>query len=477
MILRRLGCLFLIAATAALLCRAAGAAEEFVVTGTVTRSFTGGAVRSGKVELRWPGHEDEYAPVVADLADDGAYSLRFTPEQFGGALSELAVGVVAKGFAPKDRRLFPDGTDPQTPVKADFELAASTLDGLLDTFSCCLLNWGVLTVMVPAFFLGAAIKVFVPSHQFLRYLGPTAPRPTAYGAAVGSGMVLSLCSCNVVPLFISIWRSGAGIGPAFAFLYAGPAINVLSLAFTWKLIGTGMSIWRLVAVAVMSIALGLAMEWLFRSSEAKRRARTHETIATSPRRGPAVTMVVLLAGLLVTGTLEIGWKLQAGIMVALAVALVAVAVFWLERDFCIAWLRETGGLLLRTAPILVPAVIVIGLMAQAAPLQSLDWLISSNSVATNLAAAAAGALMYFPILTEVAFVKTALKVIGIGTGPAMAILLTAPGLSLPGMIIVGREIRLKRLLCYVILLVIFATIAGMFFGSTWGSYLCTCEYK
>ena len=134
-------------------------------------------------------------------------------------------------------------------------------------------------------------------------------------------------------------------------------------------------------------------------------------------------------------------------------------------------------LILKIIPILIPFVLAIGWLAQKVPLSAGQWLAGGNSPGVNLLAAAFGALMYFPIMTEVAFVKMLLKVMGAGIGPGMAILLTGPGVSLPGMVILDREIGPKRTFCYVSLVVLLAALAGCFFGSTWGSYLCSCEFK
>ena len=447
------------------------------ITGTVSRAVTGGAVRKGTVEIRWPAHDDAFEPVTTSLAPEGTYRLSVPRAALPERLDQLTVSVIAEGFSVSEKPLPVAELADDRPVTIDFELSAATLDGILDIFACCVLSWSVVTVMFPAFFLGAAIKTFVPSHKLLEYLGPQASQPVAYGAAVGSGMVLSLCSCNVVPLFLSIWRSGAGTGPAFAFLYAGPAINVVSMAFTCRVIGLGIGIWRVVAVALMSVVVGLAMSRIFGPGGQRPEAEDLESLETSPARNPAVALVSLLLVLLVLGSIEMKWGLRAWLTVPVTLAVVAVAVRWLEREHAKQWLRETGVLLLKITPILVPAVLLMAFFAQKVPLSATRWLTGSNALTTNGAASVVGALMYFPIMTEGAFVKTLLKVMGMATGPAMAVLLTAPGLSLPGMVIVSREIGMRKLTSYVLLLVLLATVVGWFFGSSWGSYLCNCEFK
>ena len=430
------------------------------------------------IEVRLPDGDDYFEPVTAAISEEGSYELRFVPGDLGEKLPKLTVSVIAPGSSVSEEPIPAVVLLNGGRVTVDFELSAATIDGVLEIFSCCVLSWAIVIVMLPAFFLGAAVKAFVPSHLFLRYLGPQAPKPVSYGAAVGSGMVLSLCSCNVVPLFLSVWRGGAGLGPAFAFLFAGPAINVVSMVFACRVIGLGIGIWRVISVAVMSLIVGAVMACVFgREQRGVAPTATVGVLSSDASVEPAMTVTGLLLALLVLGSIEMGIGVRAIITLPLFGAVVGVAYFWLDRDRCVVWLREAGGLVLRVIPILVPAVIAIGYLAQKVPLTATRWLSGSNGFGANGGAALLGALMYFPIMTETAFTKTLLKVMGISTGPAMAILLTAPGLSLPGMVIVGREIGIRKLLTYVFVLVCLATACGVFFGSNWGSYLCNCEYK
>ncbi|NOY81554.1 MAG: hypothetical protein GXP31_11205 [Kiritimatiellaeota bacterium] len=449
------------------------------IQGTISRAVTGGPVKSGEVEVRWPGHGDVFRPIVTTVNKQGQYRVVLPPDKVPPRVPELSVAASAKGFALQEVRLPSDAAPGPAPVVVDLELKASTLDGVLDIFSCCVLSWSILTVMLPAFLLGAAVKAFVPSHQFLRLLGPDASQPKAYAAAVGSGMVLSLCSCNVVPLFVSIWRSGAGVGPAFAFLYAGPAINTVSMIFAAKVIGLGIGLWRVVAVAILSVIVGLVMARVFgnRFGNPHHGGRAVDVLSTAPPARVTAVILGLLLGLLILGSIEMSWSVRLWITLPMTALTAGVAVWKLERDHIWIWMRETWRLILLVIPILIPAVLVIGFFAQKVPLSATSWLAGTNSVGVNALAAAVGAFMYFPILTEVPFVKTLLKVMDMNTGPAMALLLTAPGLSLPGMIIVCRDIGIKRLTVYVVTLVGLATMVGLFFGSTWGQYLCNCRFQ
>jgi hypothetical protein len=456
---------------------AAQGAAPIEVRGTVTAQETGRPVRNGTVLLRGPGQDALHAPVRTELAADGTYSLRFSPADFGPNPGTLLLTVSAEGFATTEKRFSPPAEGAGSLVSLNVQLPASTLNTILDIFSCCLLNWSVVTVLLPAFFLAGAIKVFIPSRRFMKYLGATASPRAAYTTAVGSGMALSLCSCSIVPLFLSIRRSGAGIGPAFAFLFAGPALSVVSAILTCRVIGLGMGLCRVAAVVLISLLVGLIMASVFREEREPAAAAPPEELRETSDPAPAALIIALL--LLTFALSSIGLPAKHHLMAEapLCLGISATAGFWLDRNRCVLWLRETGLLLWQTLPIFIPAVLAMGYLARKVPLSATRPLVDANGLGVNLAASTFGAFMYFPALTEVAFVKTLLKVFDIGIGPAMALLLTGPGLSLPGMLIIGREIGIRKLLVYVVSVIVLAALAGALFGSSFGRLVCTCKLR
>jgi uncharacterized membrane protein YraQ (UPF0718 family) len=125
----------------------------------------------------------------------------------------------------------------------------------------------VILCLIPAFFIAGAIGVFVSQASVMKYLGPKANKALAYGVASVSGTILAVCSCTVLPLFAGIWRMGAGLGPATAFLYSGPAINVLAIVLTARILGLELGIARAVGAIVFSIVIGLAMHFIYRKEE------------------------------------------------------------------------------------------------------------------------------------------------------------------------------------------------------------------
>lgn len=343
-------------------------------------------------------------------------------------------------------------------MNLSFEI--SVIRRIYALLSCCILNWNVLTLMLPAFLLGGAIRALVPPGKVLYYLGPHAPPSKSYPLAIGSGFVLSLCSCNVVPLFLSIWRSGAGAGPALAFLYAGPAINILTIAFTLGTLGMQMTVGRVVAVIAISVIVGAVGARLVK----EKRELGGEAVepAVKEMSTSTVLLFVLLLIMILLGAVSQSWSRRV-IFLGLIAAGTLSAGLSLGREKLRAWMRETGRLLWVTLPVLVPTVLVLGYILQSIQMDWL-WKVSEQSpmLVTGLSSVA-GALMYFPILTETATTSLLVRTAGIGAGAGMALLLTGPGLSLPGMLVVWREIGAKRTLLHIVLVALFSTGFGLMY--------------
>lgn len=362
-----------------------------------------------------------------------------------------------------------------------------SLNDIVDVFSCCILNWEALTVMLPAFVLAGAIAVFVPPTLLLRYFGATAKKWVAYSAAAVSGCLLSVCSCNVVPLFISIYRRGAGIGPAMAFLYAGPAINLVSLVFVFQVIGWRLGVWRALGVPVIAVIIGLTMALVFRHSERERNAQAAAAASIAIEGHPhrrLVAFFLLLTALMVVGGLRedqagfASWPPKLIVMGGLASIVALLSASWFDVEELKEWGIETWKLVKLVVPILLVSVLVIGYIATVVKLPVLQRLgltsEKGNSVQSAFLVAGFGSFMYFPILTEVAFTKAFLKLNNLPPSLGLILLLTGSGLSLPGMILVGRAIGAKKVAAYVITLIVLAACAGLIFGQFVGPYICEC---
>ena len=356
--------------------------------------------------------------------------------------------------------------------------------------------------MLPAFLLAGAITAFIPAPVILKYLGSRKHRTAAYIMAASSGAFLPVCSCNVVPLFLSIYRRGAGIGPAFTFLYAAPAIHIVSIAFTYQVIGWRLGMWRVIGVPLIAMIVGPAMGLIFRREDQARLAEMREVHATSSahieRRSRLVGLFGLLLATIVLGSWNIKkqealgvdsgglsygtmWAYKLGGTGILALAIIILAWRAFDRDEIKAWLHETWVYLKMVVPLLIPAVFLIGLLATVIDIKTVYHLVGSRGPEATLltksvpivTASAFSALMYFPVLAEVAFTKAFLK-LGMDVGPALAILLTGAGISLPGAVLISRGIGVKKTVIYFAIVITCVSLFCILFTSRIGQYICDC---
>ena len=385
----------------------------------------------------------------------------------------------------------------------------------------------VLLCLVPAFFIAGAIGVFISQASVMKYLGPAADKILAYGVAAVSGSVLAVCSCTILPLFAGIYKMGAGLGPAAAFLYSGPAINVLAIILTARILGPEMGLARALGAVIFSVVIGVLMAFFFRKEEqaklAVRMALPPEEVKRPLWRTSLYFAVMI--GILVfanwgrpqeaTGiwaaVYAAKWWLTSGFAAALALMLVfwfdmrawkvaaaaapaAILAVFLPGQPLIAFTAGFIGLSILTAtdpgeggawfssswtfakqilPLLLVGVLVAGALLGRVGHEGLipsEWVakaVGGNSLLANLFAAFAGAFMYFATLTEVPILQ-GLMGSGMGKGPALALLLAGPALSLPSMLVINTVLGLRKTVVFIILVVVMATISGMLFGMFFG---------
>jgi uncharacterized membrane protein YraQ (UPF0718 family) len=325
----------------------------------------------------------------------------------------------------------------------------------------------VLTCLVPAFLIAGAISTFLSKESVLRFLGPRAPKPTAYGVASVSGGVLAVCSCTVLPLFGGIYKHGAGIGPATAFLYAGPAVNVLAVVYSARLLGLKLGAARAVGAVAFSVIIGLAMAFIFARAERRRLAAVNDTgafdlgSAEIPRR-TVIKNVMLFVGLV--AVLVFG---APGLWVPAGIALsftLATLVFLYSRAEVVEWLRATWSFVLLILPWLLGGVFFAGVIKYLIPDEWVAGLVGGNGLWANLAASVFGTLMYFATLTEVPIVR-AFADMGMANGPILTLLLAGPALSLPSILAIRSVMGTSRTLAYVALVVVMSTAAGLIYGN------------
>ncbi len=380
----------------------------------------------------------------------------------------------------------------------------------------------VLLCLVPAFFIAGAISVFVRQDSVMKYLGAKANKVLAYGVASVSGTILAVCSCTVLPLFAGIYKMGAGLGPASAFLYSGPAINVLAIILTARVLGLHIGVARAAGAIAFSIVIGLLMHLLFRREELEKTegfklppADTARPLwQTAAYFGTMVAILVfanwgqpsqpvgfwqavfavkwrltaaaaaLLAFMLATWLRIPSWKVALAAAPSLALGLLypqfpaiafaagtigLSAVLSTEKGEAGQWFAASWGFAKQILPLLLFGVLIAGALLGRPGHEGLipsAWVsgaVGGNSVGANAFASIAGAFMYFATLTEIPILQGLIGS-GMGEGPALALLLAGPALSLPSMLVLRSIMGTKRTIAFVALVVIISTITGVLYG-------------
>ncbi|MCK9305068.1 MAG: permease [Bacteroidales bacterium] len=396
----------------------------------------------------------------------------------------------------------------------------------------------VVLCLLPAFFIAGVISVFVSQGSVLRYFGANAKKWLAYTVASVSGAILAVCSCTILPLFSSIHKRGAGLGPAIAFLYSGPAINILAIILTARIMGFEIGIARMIGAVLFSVIIGLIMAFIYRKEERiKKEEQMH--IEPEPEKRPIwqtafhffvlVLILVfanwghpaqgdvsstwyyiwaykwyitglfgLLLGYSLIRILKIKWQwVLIAALAIIASALIAknlisdpkltplvpmivgiaalsiITLFDKKDEENREWTLSSWGFAKQILPLLAFGVIVAGFLlgsthdgktiAGVIPNEWIAWLVGGNSVFSNFFASIVGAFMYFATLTEVPIVQ-GLIAAGMGKGPALALLLAGPSLSLPNMLVIRKVMGTEKTVVYVVLVIILSTIAGLIFG-------------
>ncbi|MDD5087761.1 MAG: permease [bacterium] len=381
----------------------------------------------------------------------------------------------------------------------------------------------VILCLLTALFIAGAIGVFVGQASVMKYLGAGANRVVAYGVASVSGSVLAVCSCTVLPLFAGIYRMGAGLGPACAFLYSGPAINVLAIILTARILGMEMGVARAVGAILFSVVIGVLMHLLFRKEEAERvNAKALPPDSSARPLWQTASHLAAMIGILIfanwarpqgegglwSAVFSAKWWITAGFAFLLAVmtvrwfqaaawkialaALPALALAVLiphqpQAAFAAGvlgfsvvagtskgelreWLDSTWSFAKQILPLLFYGVLFSGVALGRPGHEGLIpsyWiasLVGGNSLGANFVASVIGAFMYFATLTEVPIVQGLLGS-GMGKGPALALLLSGPALSLPSMLVIRSILGTKKTLAFIALVVLMATITGLIFGA------------
>jgi uncharacterized protein len=342
----------------------------------------------------------------------------------------------------------------------------------------------VLLCLVPAFFIAGAISVFVSQASVMKYFGARAHKFLSYSVASVSGTVLAVCSCTVLPLFSGIYKRGAGLGPAVAFLYSGPAINVLAIILTARILGWELGLARAIGAVVFSVVIGLLMHLIFLKEEcARQECGDFKPGEVTETRSLGQTILYFLS--MISFLVFANWgKPLAGdhgiwpliyqykwVISGLSLVSLAVILFkWFKKEELKEWTQASWGFALQILPLLLGGVLVSGFLLGRVghegviPSRYVVALVGGNSLWANFFSSIVAAFMYFATLTEVPILQGLIGS-GMGKGPALALLLAGPALSLPSMLVLRSVMGMKKTVVYVSLVVIIATISGMIFGA------------
>ncbi len=330
------------------------------------------------------------------------------------------------------------------------------------------------TCLVPALFIAGAIAAFIKKEAILKYFGPGVRRYLSYPLAATSGVVLAVCSCTILPLFAGIYKKGSGIGPATAFLYSGPAINVLAILYTASALGYDLGLARAVGAIIMSMVIGVYMALMFRKHDRElirdaRKDPVNLTMGSTPDRPgwSIILLLMILLGILIFAASSLQWILKGPIVVTLFISMGILLWKKFNKDDLEDWWMETWDLSKKIIPILVIGAFVVGSIAYFLPPETFSPILGGESVLANLTASVIGAILYMPTLLEVPVIGTTFGYSDglMGSGPALSLLLAGPAVSLPNMIVLHRIMGLKKTIAYILLVVIFSTMAGTIYGN------------
>jgi len=382
----------------------------------------------------------------------------------------------------------------------------------------------VLLCLIPAFFIAGAIAVFISKDSVMKYLGPSANKFVAYGVSSISGSILAVCSCTVLPLFSGIYKMGAGLGPATAFLYSGPAINVLAIILTARVLGLELGIARAVGAILFSVVIGLIMHFIYKKEEITRANVVLQMESSDVARplwqnalffffmiailvfvnwGKPVessgiwfliysykwiltTIFSILLGFSLIFWIKISWW-KIGVIFVLSlifwfifpnrpkiifsVAIVALSFFTsMDKGESNEWFGESWGFAKQILPLLLIGVLIAGFLLGRPghegiiPAVWVQSAVGGNSIWANLFSSVAGAFMYFATLTEIPILQGLLGA-GMGKGPALALLLAGPALSLPNMLVIKSVMGWQKTIVYVLLVIVMATVSGLIYGA------------
>ena len=340
----------------------------------------------------------------------------------------------------------------------------------------------VLLCLIPAFFIAGAIAIFVSQGAVIKYFGAQSNKVLSYAVASVSGTILAVCSCTVLPIFAGIYKKGAGIGPATTFLYSGPAINVLAIILTARVLGLNIGIARAIGAIVFSVVIGLLMHLIFIKDEKQRSADPEFAQVEIEEEGRPLWQTAVYFFTMIAIIIFVNWGKDENMRIwniiyrfkyfmtgAFILFLLYMIIAWFKKEELNNWVYSTWGFAKQILPLLFIGVLAAGFLLGrpghegVIPSRWVTRLVGGNTLQSNLFASVVGVFMYFATLTEVPILQGLLGA-GMGKGPALALLLSGPALSLPNMLVIRNMLGTKKTVTFVMLVVVMATFSGMLFG-------------
>jgi uncharacterized membrane protein YraQ (UPF0718 family) len=332
----------------------------------------------------------------------------------------------------------------------------------------------VVTCLIPAFLLAGAMVTFVSKETIIYHLGAAAQKLKAFALAAGGSFFVAACSCTVIPVSSGLYYAGAAIGAAFIVLWVAPAANILALTYTGAILGSTMVLARIIAALLMAFVVGWVMTIVFRREEQARlqpvAAPSNPGQATAPThlmgRADVTLLVLLVISLLAPNYLVQKGPYWAKVLVwGIATIIVFIYAFWAKpKEELKRWMGETWWFVRLIFPLLLVGVFVVGVIGKLLPEEWVRTALGGSSVSASFLATIIGSVSYFATMTEAPFVDTLMK-LGMGPGPALALLLTGPGLSLPNWLAIARVFGVKKAIVYVVTIIILGTLVGWFAGN------------
>ncbi len=316
--------------------------------------------------------------------------------------------------------------------------------------------------LLPAFLIAGLISAFLDKDQILKYLGGKTKKYISYSIASFSGAILTVCSCTILPLFAGIKKRGAGLGPAITFLFSGPAINIVAVFLTVSVLGTKLGFGRIFFAIVISIITGLTMQFIYKEKGGESEIQLNKE-KNEIKKIPLFILIFSLLGIIIVKGINVSIFLKNSIITLLLFIIFVVVLFFLKKENSKIWIKETLNFVKLLFPILFFGIFIAGFISPLLPPERISGLVGENTIFANFIASFFGVFLYFSTLTEVPILEILIKG-GMNNGPAMALLLAGPSLSLPNLLVIRRILGNIKTITYASLVIFYSMIAGLIFG-------------